>query len=65
MADTFISYSRADREQAQRVADKLKALGLDVWLDSRVPSGSTFDSTIEAALRDAKSVPGIVDASGG
>jgi hypothetical protein len=56
MIDTFISYSRSDRARAQRIGEKLKALGLEVWLDARIQSGTTFDAEIERALREAKSV---------
>lgn len=56
MPDVFVSYKREDRGVAERIAGKLKKLGLDVWIDSRLSAGEAFDAGIETALREAKAV---------
>lgn len=56
VVDVFISYKRDDRRRAARVAKKLQELGLEVWLDARIPSGTSFDTEIESALKSAKAV---------
>lgn len=56
MADVFLSYSQKDRPAVERVAAGLKSLGLDVWYDARLDSGSSFDEVINAELREAKAV---------
>ena len=54
--DVFISYKRSEVSFAQRIASKLRRLGFEVWYDTSIPSGKSFDSEIEAALRQAKAV---------
>lgn len=56
MVDVFISYKRGERTYADRIAKKLKLLGLSVWYDDNVASGTTFDTEIEAAIRKAKTI---------
>ncbi len=56
MVDVFISYKREERARAKPIAKKLEALGLDVWFDARIPSGTPFDREIERALQNAKAV---------
>lgn len=56
MADVFISYKRDERRRADGIARRLRALGLDVWLDAHIASGRSFDAEIETALRSAKAV---------
>ena len=56
MADVFISYARADRARAERLAHVLGEHGWSVWWDRYIPPGKTFDEIIEEALADAKSV---------
>lgn len=56
MADVFISYKRDERRRADNIASRLRALGLEVWLDANIASGRSFDAEIEAALRAAKAV---------
>lgn len=50
MSDIFISYSRADRDRAQRLARALGELGFQVWWDRKIPPGKTFDQVIQEAL---------------
>jgi hypothetical protein len=56
MADVFLSYSQKDRPAIEKVAAGLRTLGLSVWYDARLDSGSAFDEVINAELRDAKAV---------
>lgn len=54
MADVFISYKRDDRPRVEVIAQKLQAVGLDVWFDTRLTSGPSFDETIAREIRTAK-----------
>lgn len=56
MADIFISYAKADRDVAQRLAGALEAQGWSVWWDLDIPAGKDFDKVIEAELDAATSV---------
>ena len=56
MADIFISYARADRETAQRLADALEHVGWSVWWDPEIPIGRHFEEVIEEQLALAKCV---------
>ncbi len=56
MADVFISYKREERKRCEHIAEKLTALGLDVWFDARLEAGVSFDREIERALGKAKAV---------
>lgn len=56
MVDVFISYKREERARCERIANKLKALSLDVWFDARLPSGKSFDREIETTINAAKAV---------
>lgn len=56
MVDVFISYKREERSRCERIANKLKALDLDVWFDARLPSGKSFDREIEASIKKARAV---------
>ena len=56
MADLFISYSRQDLDQIEKLAVALEAAGLSVWWDRRIRSGDSFDRVIEHAIADAKVV---------
>jgi hypothetical protein len=49
----FISYSSQDRVPAERLVEKLKAEGLDVWTDREIPPGQDWQSAIEKALDEA------------
>lgn len=56
MADVFISYQRTEREAVAIIAEKLIALKLDVWFDSMLKSGGTFDEEIAGKLQAAHAV---------
>ena len=56
MVDVFISYKREERARCERIHEKLKALGLDVWFDVRLTAGKSFDREIETAVKGAKAV---------
>jgi uncharacterized membrane protein YhaH (DUF805 family) len=50
MTDVFISYSREDAAQAERIARGLEAMGLSVFWDNEIPPGQTWADYIEAKL---------------
>jgi hypothetical protein len=54
MADIFISYSRKDRDRAERLADALTRQGWSVWWDRKIAAGESFDRSIEHELDAAK-----------
>lgn len=56
MADVFISYRKADRARAEALAKALKIENLDVWWDTALETGQTFDEKIQAALEQCKAV---------
>lgn len=56
MADVFISYRKADRARAQALANALKIENLDVWWDTALETGQTFDEKIQAVLEKCKAV---------
>ncbi len=54
--DIFLSYNREDQAVAKLYADAFAAEGLNVWWDTALRSGETYDEVTEAALRGAKAV---------
>lgn len=56
MTDVFISYTRDERSRCSTIAERLRALGLDVWFDAKLASGTSFDREIEERVRSAKAV---------
>jgi len=56
MADVFISYARADVEEAAKLAAALESLQWSVWWDRDIAVGQSFDETIERELKEAKAV---------
>jgi len=52
----FLSYSRADKAQAARLARALQGAGLDVWWDTLIEGGAEFAKTIEAAINTCDAV---------
>jgi hypothetical protein len=53
MSDVFISYKRRLRPQVERIADALRALGLDVWFDAELEPGDSFSAEIGHEVRNA------------
>src|SRR4029078_9209818 len=56
MSDVFISYQRAERSAVTIIVEKLTELRLDVWFDSKLSPGATFDEDIGVELDKAKAV---------
>jgi TIR domain len=56
MADVFISYRKADRAKAEALAKALKVENVDVWWDTALETGQTFDEKIQAVLEQCKAV---------
>lgn len=54
-ADVFISYSRADKEIAEKLYSNLTNLGLEVWFDKKnLGAGTDFWKDIRYAIRTSK-----------
>ena len=50
---TFISYSRANKEFAVKLAKELRSDGYPIWLDQLdIPTGSRWDDELEKALQE-------------
>ena len=48
----FLSYAREDSDAARRIADALRAFGLEVWFDqSELRGGDTWDAKIKSQIR--------------
>jgi TolB-like protein len=48
----FLSYAREDSEAARRMADAMRAFGLEVWFDqSELRGGDTWDAKIKTQIR--------------
>jgi TolB-like protein len=56
VADVFLSYGSADREQARRIAASLTARDYDVWWDRELVPGADFTREIERELAAARVV---------
>lgn len=52
----FISYSKKDKDFANRLADDLSSSGFDVWIDRSIGGGERWRESIESNLRDSKDV---------
>jgi TolB-like protein len=51
-AAIFLSYARDDAESAKRIADALRAFGMEVWFDqSELRGGDSWDSKIKTQIR--------------
>jgi adenylate cyclase len=56
MSDIFISYARSTADQAQAVAEALRAQGYGVWRDDELPAHRAYAEVIEERLRSAQAV---------
>lgn len=56
MGDVFLSYARADRDKAERIAAEIEAAGYSVWWDRHIEGGSEFSKEIERRLDEARVV---------
>ena len=51
----FVSYSRLDSDRLGTLTDRLRALGIDYWLDTaNIPVGEAFAARIGRALRQCQ-----------
>lgn len=49
----FLSYSREDTEAARRIADALRAFGMEVWFDqTELRGGDSWDAKIKRQIRE-------------
>ncbi|MCF2514305.1 TIR domain-containing protein [Sphingomonas sp. G124] len=55
-ATLFLSYARADRTRAERLADALTNAGYTVWWDALIEGGAQFAASIRKALETADAV---------
>jgi hypothetical protein len=53
---TFISYARIDRPFAEELATKLRAAGIEVWLDKQIRIGEKWARKIQKALKQSATV---------
>jgi adenylate cyclase len=56
MSHVFISYARSTANQAQQVAEALRAQGFGVWRDDELPAHRAYADVIEERLQAAKAV---------
>jgi formylglycine-generating enzyme required for sulfatase activity len=56
VADIFLSYNREDQPKAKVIAKALEAEGFDVWWDTVLRAGQTYDEVTERQLHEAKAV---------
>ncbi|HXQ13330.1 MAG TPA: TIR domain-containing protein [Caulobacteraceae bacterium] len=56
MSDVFISYGHSTLKQTLQVADALRGLGYDVWLDDQLPAHRAYTDVIEERLKAAKAI---------
>jgi hypothetical protein len=56
MADIFISYSREDRTRIEPIVEALRSVGISVWFDVSIGTGSQWDEEIERELGEARAV---------
>ena len=49
----FLSYASQDAQAAQKIADALRAAGVEVWLDqSELRGGDVWDQKIRRQIRE-------------
>ena len=56
MSEVFISYARSTEATARLVAERLRGLGFQVWIDDDLPAHRAYADVIEERLRAASSV---------
>ena len=57
MPDLFISYSRRDSEQALALVERLRARGIDVWIDQHgIEGAARWRTEIAGAIEESKAV---------
>ncbi len=56
VADVFLSYNREDQPKAKLIAEALEGAGFQVWWDTVLRAGQTYDEVTEKQLRDAWAV---------
>lgn len=56
MADIFLSYNREDQAKAKLIAKALADQGFDVWWDTVLRAGQTYDEVTERQLHEARAV---------
>jgi hypothetical protein len=49
----FISYSRANRDFAEKLVESLRSKGLEVWFDKQIRTGKKWDEVLEQQIREA------------
>jgi hypothetical protein len=53
----FVSYARVDGDFARQLAERLRAAGVDLWLDQfDIVMGQRWDAAIQTALRSCQGV---------
>jgi tetratricopeptide (TPR) repeat protein/methylmalonyl-CoA mutase cobalamin-binding subunit len=61
--DVFLSYAHADRSAAELLASELRNVGLDVWTDALLQSGSSVVDAVNAAIESARAVVVLISPS--
>jgi len=56
LVDVFISYARRDEAVARNLADTLRSEGFEVWFDSSIYAGASWQSLLMSVLASAKAV---------
>lgn len=60
----FLSYAREDTATACRIADTLRASGIEIWLDqSELQSGETWDATIRQRIKGCALFMAVISAN--
>ena len=60
----FLSYAREDTDAARRIADALRAFGLEVWFDqNELRGGDSWDQKIKRQIRDCALFMPIISAA--
>ena len=63
-AAVFLSYAREDTDSARRIADALRASGVEVWFDqSELRGGDTWDSKIKTQIRECALFLAVISAN--